>query len=245
MGCDIHLYVEVRKNNKWKPADSWLTYGKEYGHFEDDGDESKRPVVPYDDEYYNGRNYKLFAMLANVRNGVGFAGIDTGNAVNPISEPKGLPEDVSDVIEKCSEYWGSDGHSHSYLTVKELMEYDWTQTATYRGTVSAWEYVKWSSWGKERGLGPESYCGSITGASVRHVTEKQMKAIIDDILEEKGKEKHQLKQEDLKGFANTFCKIEWKTPYYESAQEFLSQTIPRLWKLGKPEDVRIVFWFDN
>src|ERR1700691_1564806 len=68
MGCDIHPYVEVRKNGTWVKADV---------------------KVP------DGRNYWTFAKLANVRNGFGFAGCDTGDAVVPICEPRGLPADTS------------------------------------------------------------------------------------------------------------------------------------------------------
>jgi hypothetical protein len=44
---------------------------------------------------------------------------------------------------------------------------------------------------------------------------------------------------------NTYCQVEWETPYYKAASDFWSSTIPKLLRLGKPEDVRIVFWFDN
>ncbi|ELU8150828.1 hypothetical protein SD224_002769 [Listeria monocytogenes] len=50
MGCDIHLMVEVRD----KKLDQW----KEY----DIADELLKNI---------GRNYNLFSILANVRNGVG------------------------------------------------------------------------------------------------------------------------------------------------------------------------------
>ncbi|EAC9077711.1 hypothetical protein KV69_04035 [Listeria monocytogenes] len=50
MGCDIHLMVEVRdkKLNQWKEYDI--------------ADELLKNI---------GRNYNLFSILANVRNGVG------------------------------------------------------------------------------------------------------------------------------------------------------------------------------
>lgn len=42
--------------------------------------------------YEMGRHYQLFAVLAGVRNGTGFAGVVTGEAVKPISEPRGYPD---------------------------------------------------------------------------------------------------------------------------------------------------------
>ena len=46
-------------------------------------------------EWFGDRNYDLFAMLANLRNGVGFAGRRRGEVLDPIDEPRGIPEDAS------------------------------------------------------------------------------------------------------------------------------------------------------
>lgn len=43
----------------------------------------------WDDE----RHYQLFSVLADVRNGYGFAGVPTGEWVKPISSPRGIPQD--------------------------------------------------------------------------------------------------------------------------------------------------------
>ena len=59
------------------------------------------------------RWYQLFAKIAGVRN---------NNDITPISEPKGLPEDISEITKFESDYMGSDGHSHSWLNVKEIKE---------------------------------------------------------------------------------------------------------------------------
>jgi hypothetical protein len=39
--------------------------------------------------------------------------------------------------------------------------------------------------------------------------------------------------------------VGWTEPYYRAAGSFLAETLPRLWHLGDPADVRVVFWFDN
>lgn len=59
------------------------------------------------------RNYRLFARMANVRN--------YGDIV-PIAEPRGLPSDVSVVVKFSADDYGTDGHSHSYLTSAEIAE---------------------------------------------------------------------------------------------------------------------------
>jgi hypothetical protein len=79
-----------------------------------------------------GRNYLAFAKMAGVRN---------HNNIKPISSPKGFPKDVTYITKVNSDRWGIDGHSHSWLSSKELLElfqflkeekirpidWDWTQ----------------------------------------------------------------------------------------------------------------------
>ena len=64
------------------------------------------------------RNYAFYAALAGVRNNI---------EITPISEPKGMPPDVSMMSEAESKEMGRDGHSHSWLSYKEIKEYDWLQ----------------------------------------------------------------------------------------------------------------------
>lgn len=58
------------------------------------------------------RDYRLFAKMAGVRN--------YENEIVPISEPKGLPKDLTLVTAKDAEEWGVDGHSHSWLDKHEI-----------------------------------------------------------------------------------------------------------------------------
>jgi hypothetical protein len=46
-------------------------------------------------------------------------------------------------------------------------------------------------------------------------------------------------------FSSIYTQVEWKTKYCEQGSEFLSETLPQLWCLGDPDNVRIVIWFDN
>lgn len=63
------------------------------------------------------RNYALFAKMANVRNWAG-----ANPQIVPISQPKGLPEDVTELTKLHSEKCGIDGHSHSWLNAREISE---------------------------------------------------------------------------------------------------------------------------
>lgn len=240
MGCDIHLFVERRVEGTWVPADKWVP---------DPHKESKDKnalMILCNDRYYNGRNYDLFAILADVRNGRGFAGIDTGDGFEPISDPRGLPSDVSTEVQSEFTRWGADGHTPSFHTVKDLLEYDWTQVTKLRGVVGAVEFYHWNRWNRGQGESPEGYCGSVGGASVLYLPADEMEKQIQD-LEKQHPEKNVREMEKIieEKMENCFCKIEWEQPYYKTCRRFWSDTIPRLLRLGKPEDVRIVFFFDN
>jgi hypothetical protein len=86
------------------------------------------------------RSYDLFARMAGVRNankGPGY--------IEPIAQPRGLPEDATFITNFHSDYMGSDGHSHSWLNCEELSSliewYDAKRKEREPGKyVSPWEY---------------------------------------------------------------------------------------------------------
>ncbi len=105
MGTDIHSIAQVRRNTP--STAQWETVAVSIC-----GDP---------------RGYNTFAMLANVRNGTGFAGIKTSNGFPVIHEQRGLPEDleVEDdnvKVELGTTYWLGD-HSHSWCTLAELRKF--------------------------------------------------------------------------------------------------------------------------
>lgn len=110
MGCDIHLFTErkrsIDKIEKWVNID----YFKLNPYYGIDKYESQLEVV----ELYGSRNYRLFSILANVRN---------YHDNKFISLPKGFPEDSSEFVKSEKERWDGDGHSHSYFTLKELKDF--------------------------------------------------------------------------------------------------------------------------
>lgn len=222
MGCDIHLYVERRENGQWVSADKWTEDEWMKEHYP----EEARPRVHHDDRFYSGRNYDLFAILANVRNGSGFAGVITGTGLIPIAMPRGVPEDVSPEYEAEVESWGSDGHSHSWLTVRELLDYNWDQVTTKIGIVDLDTYMKLR---EAPDKGPDSYCGGIAGRGVVLWTAAEVEEAIDT------------KQEPR----CTHVQMSWNDKYRTRVPGFIEETIPKLQALGEPEDVRIVFFFDN
>ena len=130
MGCDIHFFTErwtsdnkyegpkdlsedrdsklqeilenTEPNYRWVSADSWSK------------DDSWHA-----DELYTDRNYYLFAILADVRNGIG--------KVEPIDCPRGVPDDASSGYKYAVDRWDGDAHSHSYFNLDELINFDWSK----------------------------------------------------------------------------------------------------------------------
>lgn len=242
MGCDIHMWAEVKM--RWNDGETeWLMVGHEFEypyHREDApnyvrtyGKRGQNDYESYESNKrltrspYSGRNYDLFAILADVRNGRGFAGIDTGDRFNPIAEPRGVPTDATDAYKEEVEHWGIDGHSHSWFTLAELKAYDWDQTTNHRGTVDAKEFVQWRHNGK-----PESWCGDVTGYNVRNVSNEDMEAVIRAGVPTE----------------HVYTRVSWEEPYRNSVGTFLTDTIPALERIAamdRVEDLRIVFFFDN
>lgn len=63
------------------------------------------------------RDYRLFAKMAGVRN-YGYE-----DEITPVVvEPRGLPRDLSFTTNFDAARWSADGHSHSWLSGKELGE---------------------------------------------------------------------------------------------------------------------------
>lgn len=123
MGTDIHVCVEVREWGQWRAVtepNAWYD--------EEANDEAEHSLTGW---LWSDRCYDLFAVLASVRNRFGFAGSDRGERVVPISEPRGLPYDVSGRISEESNRLGDDVHSRSWVTLRELLGYDWDQSVKW------------------------------------------------------------------------------------------------------------------
>lgn len=217
MGTDIHIIAEVRKDGVWQTILDKIFIDWEGTKFE------RQTCVPYSD-----RNYNLFAILADVRNGTGFAGLRTGERFNPISEPKGYPEDMC----KDSEEFLSYEHSASWLTLKEIFDFNWAQIHRDFGVVSEKEYREHIM----KGEMPNSWCGDISGPNYIKISENEMVDLI---------QRKYPRQEDV--YYYTSCYFAPKT-YADSAQHFLKNMnilkkfVP---ENGTLEDVRIVFDFDS
>lgn len=113
VGCDIHMYVEKKKNGKWVPAQGMIK-----------DEDSGIMDVPYPDTFYNERNYLLFGFLT---------GGEVRREMNSPFKLKGFPKNASPEIRKIYEQYGCDAHSPSYLTLEELETIDWNTTVPESG----------------------------------------------------------------------------------------------------------------
>ena len=113
MGCDIHLYVEYKKDGCWLTADVW-----EKSRY---SDEVGKLTVPTQFEYYGSRAYFLFSKLA-----------DCGRCIDdkPIIQNRGFPDDACAEVKAYRDDEGADGHSDSWLTYAELEKENWKDTET-------------------------------------------------------------------------------------------------------------------
>lgn len=140
MGTDIHGTLRVKNwKNKWE-------YHK----------------LP---EYFDNRDYDFFAILADVRNGYGFAGVTRyDKPVIPFTSGRGFPEDAplqdDDDTIKGIGYIGD--HSYGYITLQELREsfHLAEQKVMRSGVVSIKEYEELN------GANPTEWSGMVTGKLV-------------------------------------------------------------------------------
>lgn len=113
MACDIHSHVEVYKHHEWQQVEGDIFPLPDFTAPYVEG-----AIYDYTDEPFFWRSYDLFAWLADVRN----------YAQAPVlAQPRGLPTDISVAVRYESDIWGYNAHSHSYLTLTELLAADYEQ----------------------------------------------------------------------------------------------------------------------
>src|SRR5690349_5475179 len=111
MGTDIHAAIEYRNGDGWHAL---KRPNERFGKYDDEPQLTARLDI--------ARDYDLFAILANVRNGVAFAGCLTGSGFEPICERRGLPEDIS---QEAREEACTGEHSETWVLLSEILSFDW------------------------------------------------------------------------------------------------------------------------
>ena len=187
-------------------------------------------------EFYDGRNYTLFSVLAGVR--------DYGK-VKPISPPRGMPDDLSTEVADEYEGWGGDAHSASWYSLDELINWNWDEPAGYcSGIVGIEQFKEYLKTKKP----PDSYCQGIGGPNI---VVADPAWLADQIMQEElaasqGKDSGKF----LKPGVNYHVRLGWGQTYRELAGEHFLKVVEELRGIADEEKlpydrVRICFYFDN
>jgi hypothetical protein len=163
MGTDIHGFFQRRpktpRRSDYRLVPRWRSdeyYGQDYQINVDVlglGD-NPNDWRSFDREVLRDRNYILFAILADVRNGYGFAGCETHDPIKPLrtGEQSRLPNDIlfsprcqtlspgSDDCTYNSRWLGY--HSQQVITAEEILSYDFQQRLVEYGVFAIDEFIK-------------------------------------------------------------------------------------------------------
>lgn len=178
MGTDIHMRGEFRRS----ADEPWEAIGRVFPYrYFDPLSTSKYYSKPLSYSPFGDRNYRLFTVLAGVRNGYGFAGVPTHTPIEPLSEPRGLPEDIAlhesededsaarrdgeSALDFAERGWIFGDHSFSFATLRELLDYDWDQPLHQEGIVESAEMERCEDEGRD----PNTWCGGVSGPRVEIV----------------------------------------------------------------------------
>ena len=206
MGCDIHIFLERKNKDKWEDAN---LYQQNYYTHPDDAEEKTFDRL----DCYNGRNYNLFAALADVRN---------YGHIRPICKPRGLPRDASGHASKELKNWGCDAHTVSYFTLKELLDARSSYQEIINSGFITKEYAKLLD---EKGITPVEWSQDVFENGIRGGAEGS------NYIWREWTKKYDLLAPLIDGIINTLS----LTFYYDGRKRILE----------KPDNFRIIFWFDN
>lgn len=249
MGTDIHMSIYTREG----PDAPWV----------------------YKTNADLDRQYRVFAVLAGVRNGTGFAGCKIGEPVTPIAEPRGIPDDLQVSYYALLEALGGDaqdlheqgfaemgaffGHVHtpSWLTLDEVLSYDWDQTVVTSGVVTAAEFRKFQKNGR-----PDSFCGDVSGWDLVKVpaddmerrcrendwtwTDEDRRAALLRVVDSDSAwaDLRRVPAAGSKGLT-FYTRVEWGEPLRQEVRDFLEWACALPGDLQcAPENIRLVFGFD-
>jgi hypothetical protein len=166
--------------------------------------------------YKQDRHYQLFAVLAGVRNGYGFAGVPTGEPVAIISDPKGYPKDFPVDDESYSQWIGY--HSHSWLSGQEMLAwFEKAPTVLKTGILDRGTYDRWDG-----DSVPDSYSRGIFGGGILIIKNNEA---------------------DKRENPNwTHIQCTWTSSLRDELGYFFEEVARLVVEHG---EVRFVFWFDS
>lgn len=224
MGCDIHIAIQRQESDgRWREVpyqDLW--------NF--DGAPKAVPGFPVAPEGWRNRNYDLFGILADVRNGTGFAGIVMGDGWPSIAPNRGFADGFSEALPdpSCPEdgprYMGD--HSFTHVTFDELKAFPWDATkTTLYGVVEAEKYESLAGTGKA----PTSYSGGISGPGIKTYSPNQYR-----------------EAKANGGLAvHPYVRMSWQETAREATNDWPGKVLPWLESISDGHQLRLVIGFDS
>jgi len=192
------------------------------------------------DNWYSDRNYVVFAILGNVRNGHGFAGVYTHDPIPFISSDRGIPDDATP--QALAELSGD--HSPTWCTLAEIMDYPWRAPIHRGGVITIQEYAR------VRGTGapPNSWSGGISGQGIVTVTPPAADAILAryPLALTTGQNSPSPFHDDSEPINGTryYVNYEWDDTLADTTQHFLDRMKMLAMEVGEHE-CRLIMDFDS
>lgn len=166
--------------------------------------------------FLRDRNYGFFAVLADVRN--------YGHVEQFIAANRGHPENATTRIyqrkyNEWEDYSNEDYHSHSWVGLKELLDWPWDSPAGYdTGLVD----IKAFKALQEKGTRPDAWCQASYGPGV--VVAERAEDITDK---------------------TTLVRARWNLTYREFVGKWMLEELFTLPQRFDPKLTRFIFCFDN
>jgi hypothetical protein len=228
MGCDIHIDVQVQEPEGWRS----VSYQRPLYEFEKESGKTLADGPTVAPNGFDGRNYDLFALLADVRNGRGFAGIKTGAGWPSIAPDRGFPEGYNDKGAPAGPYYATEGprwmgeHSFTFVALDELERFDWDGvTSTLVGVVDAATYEAL----KGTKEGPDSYCTMTSGPGI--------------VVYSPDEYEHHKREGSLS--EHPHVRMFWVESARSATYDWPGKVLPWLRKLAAGRPLRLVLGFDS
>lgn len=206
------MYAEVRKNGIWEKVGSIFpsAFSEMCGKLTDRVCDERNDFL-----------YELFGWTTNKA--------EKYTVIHPINELRGLPNDTSEEI--ANNHYFCFGGFTSYVTLNEILNYNWDATISHIGRIPEKSYVRW----KRDGILPARWDRHISGEDKKVITSFVMNGILDGSIQ---------RDEGIK----YYVAVEYAPKSYkEYCSFFCSTSLPLLINLvpqnGNYEDVRVVYTF--
>lgn len=220
MGTAIEAYMETQA-----PNGTWSAAGRTNIH-------------PYSD---------LFAAMAGLPRlmDYNFQPI-RGVGIPPIAKARGFPANASAEV---TDAWDNDGHTPSYLTLADLQAYDMEQPCYTNGSWDTSLHAELKKWHFKV---PESTRKAQAQQLYNHLQGHGPAPELDGITVEQGLailKRHQWlieagKLTPFQAMTLTFMGTIYASTVRQEVGDTLFDLMNDMAKLGPPDKVRLVFWFD-